>query len=188
MRPYALGALLLPAGCVQPPPEPLLVLPEFSMSAVEGAGERPFGRDDLLGTVWLVDFVFTRCDGPCPLLSRRFQDLQPKLPRGARLLSVSVDPGYDTAPRLREYASLFGADPGRWLFLRGSTSETYQLLFAGFRVPFSTDPKAPAGSRVQHSTRLALVDKKAGVRRFYDGVGGTDDPIVRDVLKLLEER
>lgn len=189
MRKLLALAMLL-AGCGQSkPPEPLLALPEFSMTAVEPGGERSFTRADLLGHVWLVDFVFTRCGGPCPLMTHHFSELQGKLPSEARLLSITVDPDYDTPARLRSYAGSFGADLQRWVFLRGSNADTYQLLFAGFRMPMSVDPKAPPESRVQHSTRFVLVDRRAGIRRFYDGLSaGEDAAIVRDVKKLLKER
>lgn len=189
MRKAVLPALLLLApGCKSQAPEPLLVLPEFTMTAVGPKGERPFGRKDLEGSVWLVDFVFTRCGGPCPMMTQRFAHLRSSLPREARLLSVTVDPEYDTPERLRRYAGAFGADLDRWVFLRGSTADTYRLLFAGFRQPMSSDPNAPPESRVQHSTRFALVDKKGGVRRFFDALAdGEDAAIVEDARTLLEE-
>ena len=157
------------------------------MTALTPDAEVPFGRKDLLGKVWVVDFVFTRCSGPCPLLTRRLGKLAASLPPEVGLLTVTVDPEGDTPERLRAYAEKYGADSRRWVFLRGSVKQTYDLLYAGFRLPMSADPKAAPDARVMHSTRFVLVDKKAAIRGFYDGLGDLDnDALARDARRLLE--
>lgn len=168
-------------------PEVLAVLPDFAMTAVGPAAEVPFGRKDMLGKVWVVDFVFTRCSGPCPLLTERLGKLAASLPPDVGLLTVTVDPEGDTPQRLRAYAKTYGVDPRRWVFLRGTVAQTYELLYAGFRLPMSADPKAPPDARVMHSTRFVLVDKNAAIRGFYDGLGEMDnDALTRDARRLLE--
>ena len=73
------------------------------------------------------------------------------------------------------------------MFLRGSETDTYRLLYAGFRQPMSADPKAPVESRVTHSTRFVLVDKSGGVRGYYDGLSDLENAaIARDARRLLE--
>lgn len=177
------------AGCgrLSGPPEVQAVLPDFTMTAVSEKGEAPFGLKDMLGRVWVADFIFTRCGGPCPLLSTRMSKLSEELPSGVGLLTVTVDPEGDTPKRLRAYARFYGADPKRWVFLRGSSSDTYRLLYAGFRQALSVDPKAPEEKRVTHSTRFVLVDSKGGIRGFYDGL--SDDgsaALARDARRILE--
>lgn len=168
-------------------PEVLAVLPDFTMTAVGPRTETPFSRADMLGSVWVVDFIFTRCGGPCPLLSQRMAELSRKLPPQVRLLTITVDPEGDTPSRLRQYAAAFGARTPRWLFLRGTTTETYRLLFAGFRQHMSVDPQAPPENRVTHSTRFVLVDRKGAIRGFYDGLSALDNAaLARDALRLLE--
>jgi protein SCO1/2 len=163
------------------------VLPAFSMTAVESAGERPFGRGDMLGRVWVADFVFTRCAGPCPLLSERMRDLAAALPPSVGLLTVTVDPDGDTPERLRAYARRYGADGTRWVFLRGSAAETYRLLYEGFRLPLSVDPAAAPELRATHSASFALVDKDGRIRGYYDGLSDLDNAaLARDARRLLE--
>lgn len=185
-----LAALLVPAACSPergPRAEPLAVLPEFTMSAVGPDGEAPFGRGDMLGRVWVADFIFTRCSGPCPLMTQRLARLGERLPPEAGLLTVSVDPAGDTPGRLRAYARRHGADGRRWVFLRGSVPDTYRLLYEGFRLPMSTDPKAPAELRVTHSTRFVLVDRAGAVRGYYDALSDIEnDALARDARRLLE--
>jgi len=167
---------------------PLAVLPEFTMTSVGPRSTAEFTRKDLLGRVWIADFIFTRCSGPCPLLSARLAAIGRDLPPVIGLLSIAVDSEGDTPRRLREYAERYGAEPGRWVFLRGTPAQTYQLLYAGFRLPLSVDPAAPDDQRAAHSTRFVLVDKNGGVRGYYDGLSDSDNAaLARDARRLLEE-
>lgn len=179
------AAALLACACGRP--EPLATLPEFTMTAVGAKETREFGRADLLGKVWVVDFIFTHCAGPCPILSSRMSDLAHELPAEVGLLTVAVDPDGDTPERLRAYAKRYGADLERWVFLRGTSSQVYHLLYAGFRLPLSINPTAPAEQRAAHSTRFALVDRNGAIRKFYDGLSETDNAaLARDARRLLE--
>lgn len=187
MRPLSLlVAAGLLAGCA-PGREPLAVLPEFAMSSVGPRGVAPFARRDVLGKVWIADFVFTHCAGPCPLLSSRLAALGRQLPPSVGLMTVAVDSSGDTPERLRAYAARYGAEPGRWVFLRGTPEQTYRLLYAGFRLPVSTDPSAPDELRATHSTRFVLLDARGAIRGYYDGLSDSDNAaIARDARRLLE--
>ncbi|MBI5200041.1 MAG: SCO family protein [Elusimicrobia bacterium] len=186
--PSLLLALFAAAACGRgKSPEVLASLPEFSMTAVGERTERPFGRADMRGRVWIADFVFTSCGGPCPMLTDRMAKLSKTLPPAVRLLSVTVDPETDTPAVLRRYANDFGADHARWVWLRGSMEDTYRLLYAGFRQPMSTDPSKPAAERVTHSTRFVLIGPDGGIRGFYDGLSDEDNAaLARDARRLLE--
>ncbi|MBI4425700.1 MAG: SCO family protein [Elusimicrobia bacterium] len=143
-------------------------IPEFQLTAVDAQGERALGRKDLLGRPWVANFVFTNCDGPCPMLMAGMSELQDTLPEAFRLVSFTVDPDRDDAAALRRYGAAFGAQAGRWIFLRGSKATLYKVIFEGFKQAVLEDPKAPSGSRVVHSTRFALVDKDGVVRGVYE--------------------
>jgi protein SCO1 len=161
-------------------------VPDFQL--VERSG-RPVTRDDLKGKVWVADFIFTTCSGPCPLISKRMSDLQKRVAArdGVRLVSITVDPENDTPDVLKKYADRFGASADRWLFLTGEKSTVRALITNGFTLT-AEDGTAPDSERVIHSTRLALVDKHGFIRGYYDGVGdlGIDD-LVRDIERLLTE-
>ncbi len=169
------------------PKEPLAILPEFGMTSVGPRGVASFSRKDLLGKVWVADFIFTHCSGPCPLLTERMAALAKTLPPAAGLLTVGVDSEGDTPERLRAYAARYGAEDARWVFLRGTPEQTYHLLYAGFRLPLSLDPRAPAELRAAHSTRFVLVDQNGAIRGYYDGLSDSDNAaIARDARRLLE--
>ena len=164
----ALAAASL-AGCYAPPPT-FGELPDFSLSAVSaGTAAKPISRADLLGRVWVTDFIFTHCEGPCPALSNDMARLQKDLPARVGLLTITVDPERDDAKVLSEYAKHFGADPDRWLFVTGPQGAVVDLLTRGFKLPAFKDAKAPSGRRVTHSTRLVLVDAKGRLRGYFDG-------------------
>ncbi len=76
---------------------------------------QPFGSAQLNGKIWIADFVFTTCPGPCPMISTRMSELQKPLEKtDVHLVSFTVDPAKDTPKVLRGYAEKLHAEPGRW--------------------------------------------------------------------------
>lgn len=106
-------------------------LPDFSF--IERSG-RAVTLVDLLGKVWIANFIYTHCTDTCPLQSARLAALQDDFAgeRDLRLVSITVDPARDTAKVLAKYAARFGADPDRWLFLTGEKQAIYALAQQGF--------------------------------------------------------
>jgi protein SCO1 len=141
-------------------PLPVLTqLPDFSL--VECHGQN-LGLADLRGKVWIADFIFTRCPGPCPRMSSRMAALQRDLRReeGLRLVSISVDPEFDTGEVLAKYAAQYQADGGRWFFLTGDKTAIHHLAKSGFLVGGVDDVTL-------HTTRFVLVDGLGRVRGYY---------------------
>lgn len=164
-------------GC-RPIPAPQRELPDFALVAIVADGtQRPLAKRDLLGRVWIADFVFTRCAGPCPLLTANLSALRKRLPQDAGLLSFTVDPDHDSPAALAAYARKFGAD-GRWLFVTGPKAELTRLIKDGFLLPVAENAAAAPGERVAHSSKFALLDAQGRVRDWYDG----DDPAALDRL------
>jgi cytochrome oxidase Cu insertion factor (SCO1/SenC/PrrC family) len=156
------GSLARPADDDWAGPE----LAAFTM--VERSG-RQVSLADLAGRTLVLDFIFTTCAGPCPVMSAGMQDLQAALEGTEVLLvSVTVDPETDTLEVLREYAGRYEADPERWLFLRGD-SEAVGELAASVSLALQRDSGADVGFQVSHSTRLVVVDGAGRVRGYYDG-------------------
>lgn len=142
---------------------------EFSFQERNGASVT---RESLLGSPSIVGFMFTRCAGPCPKLTANMRRLQEELEgTPVRLVSISVDPEYDTPEVLRAYADSYTADPERWWFLTGDEQETYELIRGSFALSVDKLPDADvvAGLRVTHATRLVTVDAAGLVRGYYDG-------------------
>lgn len=114
-------------------------VPDFALTERSG---RRITRADLLGKVWIANFIYTHCTETCPLQSAQMARLQANLQGepDVRLVSITVDPEQDTPQVLAEYASRFGADRERWLFLTGERRPIYTLALEGFRLSVA-DPE-----------------------------------------------
>ncbi len=136
---------------------------------------KPIGLGDLKGKVWIADIIFTRCAGPCPIMTRNMKSLQDQLAgTGVRFVTLTTDPEYDTPEVLSRYADRFKADPARWLFLTGSKKQI--ALLAVDSLKFTSLEKKPAERTAPedlfiHSTIFILVDKQARVRGIFETTG-----------------
>ena len=130
---------------------------------------QPFGSAQLAGKIWVADFIFTSCPGPCPIISSRMSELQKPLEKtDIHLVSFTVDPEKDTPEVLQAYAEKLHAQPNRWDFLTGSRPAIYALTRDGFKLAVS-DGSDAAGMPV-HSTRVVLVDRRGVIRGYYDAL------------------
>lgn len=159
-------------------------VPAFSLT--ERSGDT-VTKSDLLGKVWVADFIFARCPGPCPKLSARMSAIQRSLKDRAgdvRLVSFSVDPINDTPAALRHYAKRFKADASMWLFLTGTDRDAvYNLIVNGFLLPV-----IPAGEDepLAHSNYFVVVDRLGNIRAYHDGLeSGATGRILQDINQLL---
>jgi protein SCO1/2 len=162
------------------------IVPDFSL--VERSGNS-LSLSDLLGKVWVVNFIYTSCPDTCPLQSAEMAKLQRELDHKEpfRLLSITVDPERDTLQILSLYAERFRADPNRWLFLTGKKAEIYRLAQQGFRlsaVPVSNS-EGNNDTTFIHSSRFVLVDDKAEIRGYYDSNDAKALQHLRRDLKTL---
>jgi protein SCO1 len=160
-------------------------VPEFELVNQDG---KNFGLRDLRGKIWIADFIYTTCPGPCPMISNRMSELQEPLKNtDVHLVSFSVDPAKDTPQILRGYAEKLGAEPGRWDFLTGPQSTIYNLSRNGFKLAIS-DGSDAYGIPV-HSTRMILVDRHGEIRGYYDAVeADAVTKLVADTTHLLREQ
>jgi len=98
-----------------------VALPDFRLTDQDG---RAVTAADLRGKVVAINFIYTRCPLPdvCPRLSANFAVLAKRFGGRVALLSVTVDPDYDTPAVLKEYAGRWSADPATWRFLTGDVA------------------------------------------------------------------
>jgi protein SCO1/2 len=120
-----------------------------------------FKSTSLRGHVWVANFMFTNCPGPCPRMSSQMHQVQTVLQQqDVKLVSITVDPDRDTPEVLAKYAAFYGAVPGKWFFLTGTKDVLNYLGQDVFKL------NAVDGS-LDHSTRFVLVDRKSQIRGFY---------------------
>jgi len=150
-------------------------------------GGQPFGSAQLVGKVWIADFIFTTCPGPCPMISTRMSELQKPLENtDVHLVSFTVDPEKDTPEVLRGYAEKLHAQPKRWDFLTGPKAAIYDLSRNGFKLAASDSEED--GIPV-HSTRMILVDRHGEIRGYYEATApDAVTKLLADTSHLLREQ
>lgn len=117
----------------------------------------------------MLNFIYTRCPVAtmCPLAVEQFQAVQ----RGAReqgiqnleLISITLDPEYDTPGVLREYADVRGIDTSNYSFLTGPEGAIKDLLVQFGVLAF------PEGSILQHTLATLLIDESGRIIHRADG-------------------
>jgi protein SCO1/2 len=164
-------------------PTPLPVfgeVPPFQLISETG---QAFDSHLLDGHVWVADFFYTTCDGPCPMMSSKMRMIQnqtaAEMP-DVRLVSFTVDPEHDTPPVMAEYARHFKQDPSRWTFLTGEPSRLNEVALRSFKLN-------PVDGSMGHSTRFTLVDRNGRIRGYY--ISGDDGfmPKLMHDIRLLEQ-
>lgn len=162
-RAAVLGAVVLSiAGCRRAPDLPTYNrVPDFELTDQLG---RPFrSKERLAGRVWVANFIFTTCMGPCPRMSSQMtqiRDATRDIP-DRRLVSFTIDPKRDTPAVLAAYGKRFRADPESWAFLTGPQADLHQLSRYTFML-------GDIDGTLEHSTRFVLVDRSGTVRNYYD--------------------
>jgi protein SCO1/2 len=141
----------------------------FALSDERGA---PFSDAALHDHVTIVSFLFTRCDSICPVTTMKMARLQDKtFDAGAKikLASFSVDPAYDTPPRLAEYAQRYHADPTRWRFVTGPVDDMRRLIEGPLMTSMASSGVSASGApAIAHGGNFLLIDGNARVRGTYD--------------------
>lgn len=160
-------------------------VPEFRLTNQNG---QPFGSAELRGKIWIADFIYTTCPGPCPMISTRMGELQKPLGEtDVQLVSFSVDPQKDTPEVLQTYAQHLNADARRWNFLTGPVTSIYSLSRDGFHLAALAEGDKP-GQPV-HSTRMVLVDRHGTIRGYYDATeADAVTKLLADTNHLLREQ
>lgn len=169
--------------CRAPDPElpDLGAVPKFSLVDERGM---TFTEEALRGHPTIIDFVFTRCDQICPTLSGRLERLQErtgdKQGSAIKLLSISIDPAYDTPERLAEYARRFNANPTRWRFVTGPKDLITALVTGPLMTVMDDNGKSPSGApAILHRGYFMLVDASLVIRGIYDS---NDDQKLDDLV------
>lgn len=175
MKSFSFLLFLLVAGCGRAPELPVYGhIPRFQLTSQ--TGER-FDSSVLEGRIWVADFIYTTCTGPCPRMSSLMRQLQAAT-ADATLVSFTVDPGRDTPLVLAAYARRFPVQPGRWYLLTGDSATLQMLDRDAFKL-------GNIDGGLNHSTRFVLIDRQGRVRGYY---GSSEEDVVkrlaRDVRRL----
>ena len=156
-------------------------VPTFDLVAQDG---QPFHSGILAGKIWVADFIYTTCPGPCPRMTSQMHEVQDAiLPSpDVKLVSFTVDPERDTPPVLADYAKVHGASKDHWYFLTGPAPTLQKLDRDVFKL-------GSLNAAMEHSTRFVLVDRQSRIRGYYE----TSEPkaisrLIGDIRALAREQ
>jgi protein SCO1/2 len=155
-------------------------VPEFHLTSQDG---RAFDSKVLQGKIWVADFIYTMCPGPCPRMTSQMKEVRAavqKMP-DVRLVSFTVDPERDTPTVLAAYAKQRGAAFDNWYFLTGPPAALQTLDRDVFKL-------GNIDASLQHSTRFTLVDRQSRIRGYYDTSESQSIPkLIEDIYALARE-
>jgi len=155
-------------------------LPAFTLLDQEG---RTVAANRFRGKRVVLNFIFTRCPiaTMCPAATLRMSQLQQAAREaGAKdfeLVSISLDPEYDTPGVLRDYAEARGLDLSNWSFLTGPDAAVRHLLAQlGVIREFE-------GATIKHTLATVLIDEQGRIIYRADGSVWQIDDFVKRLKK-----
>lgn len=152
-------------------------VPNFSFVSHTGDTLR---LHELPGEAVLITFIYTRCPLPtfCPLMSRRFAELQPRLREAfggeVHLLSISFDPAHDAPEVLRDYASRYTDRLDTWTFATGTPEQINRATEV-----FGVFPQVEGG-QIMHNLTTALVGPEGRLVDVWRGNEWTPDEVLAE--------
>jgi protein SCO1/2 len=155
--------------------------PDFLLTDQDG---QAFVLSHLRGKVILMDFIFTQCPGPCPMLSTKFSHLQrrlgKRLGKEVMLVSVSIDPQRDTPSALQVYARRYKADLSGWKFLTGTTRAILTVA-----TQYGAEYLGGSEGVRDHRLLTCVINQEGTVVKEFSGVNHTVDELMTVVQELL---
>ncbi len=117
-----------------------------------------FTLGGLAGKPLMVTFVASRCTDTCPIADAMFDRIYLRLRQehvDARLLTVTLDPDYDTPFVMAGFAHEFDPDAGVWRFASGRPADVRRMMRA-FGVVTKADRN---GVPDVHTTFVYVLDR-----------------------------
>lgn len=165
-------------------------VPDF---ALVNQNNQPIHTGQYRGKTLLLTFIYTRCPIPeyCTLMSNNFSQIerelqkQPEVQEKIQLLSISIDPDYDTPAVLRSYGA---AHTGRyaeekfrhWEFATG-TKEQVKKVAQFFGLQYY-----PEKDQITHGLRTVVIGPNGKVASVYRGNEWKPAEVLEDLQKVVK--
>jgi protein SCO1/2 len=155
-------------------------MPQFTLLDQEG---RAVATSRFRGKQVVLNFIFTRCPiaTMCPAATSKMMELQKAAQdasaKNFELVSITLDPEYDTPGVMKEYANVRGIDTSNWSFLTGPDAAVRQLLAQlGVLREFE-------GATIKHSLATVLINEEGKISHREDGSNWQPSEFVRRLKK-----
>ena len=151
-------------------------IPDFALLNQDG---KAFTQDDFKDKITVLDFFFTNCAGPCPIMTYNMKSLYNDFSKAddVQFVSITVDPQNDDKKILKEYAEINGVKDQRWQFLTADLNTIKSLKSNGFMLFADQLPQG-------HAIKFVLIDEQGNIRKYFDG---TDDASMLILKKDISE-
>ena len=170
--------------------------PKFILTNQYG---KTFSQDNMKGKVYVLEFFFSTCPTICPIMNQNMQKIEKNFldREDFGLVSITINPKYDTPQVLNEHAEHLGIKHKNWFFLTGNQDYIHDLSNKGFNLFAAQNNKIEDGN-FEHSGFFALIDKKGNIRSrldqhgnkivYYEGLEDTGvTALIQDIKVLLKE-
>jgi protein SCO1/2 len=149
-------------------------VPDFTLI---DQNSRVVNFSDFRGRVTALDFIYTRCPLPdvCPRLSANFAYVFKRL-TDVQLLSITIDPQWDSPQVLAEYGGRWQSDGERWRFLTG-TPEQIRNVSGLFGLIYW-----PEDGSITHTVATAIIGRDGKLAARIDGSSHRPEQL-RDLIE-----
>jgi protein SCO1/2 len=154
---------------------------------------KPVGLAKFADKVWFADIIFTRCPGPCPVMTKRMAELQAHFvgEPNVAFATLTTDPGHDTPTVMQRFAKRFGADAGRWQFLTGAKPEIVRLAVDEMKLIAREKPPGEQTTPEDlfiHATIFVVIDRQGRLRGVLESMeDGWKEKAIAIAHTLLNE-
>jgi protein SCO1/2 len=161
--------------------QPARPAPPFRLTDQTG---KPLALEDLRGRAVVLDFIYTHCPGPCPVLTGILRDTQqalsPELRARTRFVSITLDPERDTPEVLAAYARSHGLDTSDWSLLTGDAAAVGAVLAA-----YGVGTEQAEGAEIQHMVATFVIGPDGQIARTFLGTRHTPEDVVAEIEHVL---
>ena len=164
-------------------------VPNFTL---RNHSDREIHIRDYRGKALLLTFIYTRCPVPdyCTLMSNNFAQIDralgqdPRLYEKTHLLSISIDPGYDTPEVLKSYGAAHTERYEKETFAHwefaGGTTEQVKKIAEYFGLTYFPD-----NDQIIHALRTVIVSPGGKVVKIYSGNDWKPEEVVTQMTRVV---
>ena len=166
-------------------------VPNFTL---RNQDDREIRIQNYRGKALLLTFIYTRCPVPdyCTLMSNNFAQIErelgkdPELYAKTHLLSISIDPAYDTPKVLRSYGAAHteryqNETFAHWEFAAGTADQVKEIA-TYFGLTYF-----PEKDEIIHALRTVIVNPEGKVAKIYSGNEWKPEEVVSELQKTVHK-